>query len=212
MANIKNELWNAVVAGRWNPAILTPKGIAKHIFEKEDDFPIEVMVPIDAIGPPKAIIDGLTIVANFERLVIDCNQSDWAFFEKSREYCRKAIEALPKTPLSAAGFNIRFELTDPGDDFLALLELPLDNLISDQHYEIINKEIRRSFSWKEGSINLHLIRPEANIYKILLNFDKKSADGAILTDWLNIPIADVQAVVKEIMCSILKACEEEQIQ
>ena len=113
--------------GKWNPAILTPKGIAEQIFNKTDDVPFEVLVPLDTMGPPKVRIEGLLVSANFDRFVIDCEKSDWELLEKSKEYCRKAIDALPKTPVSAAGFNIRYQLEEPAEEFLELLKPSLDD-------------------------------------------------------------------------------------
>ncbi|MGB5158409.1 hypothetical protein [Desulfobacterium sp. N47] len=211
MSKLKPIGWSAVVAGKWNPAILTPKGIAEHIFNKTGDTPIEVLVPLDAMSPVKVKIEGLIISANFERLVIECENNNWESLNKSREYCRKAIESLPKTPLSAAGFNIRYEIEEPKPEFLKLLEPQIDDKISDNSLIILEREIRRSLSWKEGNINLHIVTQEPDRCIILLNFDRKSADNSILTDWLSISIEDVLAITKKIMSSVLKICTEDEL-
>ncbi len=211
MTEIKKDLWNTVVAGRWNPAILTPKGISKLLFKKQDDSPFEVMVPLDAMGPPKVRIDGLLVAANFDRLVIDCVKSDWDSFESSRSYCQKAICELPKTPLSATGYNIRYEIKEPPLGFLDLLNLPLDTSISDQRLDIKKKETRRSIAWKDGFINLHIVKIDSETYSILLNFDRKSDDTENLLQWLGIPIDEIKHITKTIMCSVLKACNESEV-
>ena len=211
MSGLKHIVWNTVVAGKWNPAILTPKGIAEQIFSKTDDVPFEVLVPLDAMGPPKVRIEGLLVSANFDRFVIDCEKSDWELLEKSKEYCRKAIDALPKTPVSAAGFNIRYQLEEPAEEFLELLKPSLDDSISDNQLKIEKRETRRSLVWNEGTINLHIIKQKSNDYQLLLNFDRKSTDNNTLKKWLNIPIEDVQTITKIIMCSVLKICGEEEI-
>lgn len=76
MGELKSIGWNAVVVGKWNPAILTPQGIADQIFGKPADDPIEVFVPVNAMGPIKVRIEGLLVSADFERLIIDCEKSD----------------------------------------------------------------------------------------------------------------------------------------
>ena len=211
MIELKPVAWNTVIAGKWNPAILTPKGIAEHIFRKTEDTPIEVLVPLDAIGPPKVKIEGLFVSANFDRLIIDCEKNNWEALDKSRKYCCNAIDSLPKTPLSAVGFNIRYEFGEPNSEFLELLKPTLDDSISDNLLEIAEKETRRSLLWKDGTINLHIVMRESTNYQILLNFDRKSVDINILKKWLSLPIKDVQAITKTIMCSVLKTCEEDEI-
>ena len=193
--------------GRWNPAILTPKGIAQHIFSREGEFPIEVMVPLDAQGPPKVRIDGLSVLANFERLVIECEDS-WVSLESAREYCCKAIDALPLTPLTAAGFNLRFKLSDPESPFVDSLVLPIDDKISENHLTIKGREIHRSVKWENGLINIQISRIQADVYNILLNFDKKSSNSEDLKSWLSTSIEDVKTIATKILCSILEVCEE----
>jgi hypothetical protein len=209
MSKLIPTVWNTIIVGKWNPAILTPKGIAEQIFKKADDAPIEVLVPLDAMGPPKVLIEGFLVSVNFQQLVIDCEKKDWESLEKSMEYCRNAIDALPKTPVSAAGFNVRYELDDPTEDFLQLLELPLDNNISDNRLEIVQNETRRSLLWEDGNINFHIVKETSKNYKFLLNFDRKSTDIKILKDWLNIPIKDVKDITNKIISSVLKICEED---
>lgn len=211
MSELKPIGWSTVVVGKWNPAILTPKGIAEHIFGKTGDIPIEVLVPLDAMGPSKVKIEGLLVSANFERLIIDCKKNDWDSLEKSRKYCQKAIDSLPKTPLSAVGFNVRYELEDPKPEFLKLLKPMLDDSISDNNLEIVERETRRSLLWKDGTINLHMVTQEATKYQFLLNFDTKSVDNEILKTWLKTPIQEVQDITKTIMCSVLKICKEDEI-
>lgn len=208
MSELKSVGWSSVVAGKWNPAILSPKGIATHIFKKDPDYPIEVMVPLDAQGAPLVVIEGLRIMANFDRLAIDCENSDWDSLEKARKYCCDAIDELPITPFLAAGFNIRYELSDPEQEFIGLLVLPLDDKISEEHLTIEGRGTVRSIAWKDGVINLQIKRVEADIYNIGLNFDKKSTDNTELKNWLNVPTDDIKSIVKKILCTIIRICEE----
>lgn len=211
MSDIKTIQWNSVVVGKWNPAILSPKGIADLIFDKPPDEPIEILVPLNAIGPFKVRIDGLLISADFDRLIIDCEKSDWEMIGKSREYCCKAIDALPKTPLTAAGFNIRYKLSDPDEHFTELLSIPLDATLSDNGLKITGRETRRSFTWNNGEINLHIVKAETGHYDILVNFNKSSNNNNELQEWLKTPINEVKNITKTIICTILDICEEDKI-
>jgi len=211
MADIKAIQWNSVVVGKWNPAILTPKGIADLIFGKPTNEPIEILVPLNAVGPFKVKIDGLLISVDSDRLIIDCEKSDWETIEKSRQYCCKAIDVLPRTPLIAAGFNIRYELSDPADHFIEILKLPLDASLSDNNLKITGRETRRTFRWTNGNINLHIVKAETEYYNILMNFNRNANDNNKLKEWLNTPIDDVKNITKTIICTIFDICEEDKI-
>jgi len=53
---LKPSDWSAVVIGRWNRAILTPRGIAQRVFRLPEGTPIQVLVPIDAVGMNSVIV------------------------------------------------------------------------------------------------------------------------------------------------------------
>lgn len=212
MANLEANRWSCVVAGRWNPAILTPKGIATHIFKKEGEIPLEVLVPLDAQGPPLIRIEGLNVAASFKRLAMDCEKSNLESLDNARKYCCNAIDALPLTPLTAAGFNLRFDLNEPDDEFINSLKLPLDDKISEQQLTIEGREIHRSVQWNNGLINIQVARIKADSYNILLNFDKQSADRDELKNWLSVPIDDVKSITETILCLILNICGENEIE
>ena len=185
MSDIKPVEWSAVVAGRWNPAILTPKGIAELIFEKPS---------------PTTLI----VTSDYTRLIIECEKPDWDSIEKAKGYCCKAIDALPKTPMEAAGFNIRYELKDPDDNFLNVLESPLNSNLSDDGFEIVKRESKRSLSWHDGVINVELLKLDSSGYRINLNFHMSSTDITVLKNWFNINTEDLKEVTKKIITSSLK--------
>ena len=196
------------------PCLKKPiKGIATHIFKKTDTTPLEVLVPLDAAQEPAMIkLEGLLVQASFEKLSIDCEKPDWASIEKARKYCCEAIDALPITPLSAAGFNLRYKLQDPEENFISSLVLSLDDKISEQGMSIEGREIRRSIEWQDGTINLQVVRIESNRYEILLNFDKQTADTVELKHWLSISIEEIKTVSTIFLCDILEACKKEEVE
>lgn len=204
MTELKGYQWNSVVVGRWNPAILTPKGISKYIFEKPEDEPFEVYVPLDAAEEPFRVkIDGMLVQANFDRLAIECETCDYSSIEKARIYCCKAIASLPKTPLTAAGFNLRYMLKEPSSVFLDLLEVPLDNKISDKGLSISGRSIRRSINWENGLINMKIQKADTDQYSIELNYHKNSTDINELSNWLGINITEVENMSNIIIEQIL---------
>ncbi len=58
--------------------------------------------------------------------------------------------------------------------FTELLSIPLDATLSDNSLKITGRETRRSFSWNNGEINLHIVKAETEHYDILVNFNKSS--------------------------------------
>lgn len=201
--------WSSVVAGKWNPAILSPNGIARIIFQKPEDTPVEVFVPIDSMGPTKVRSEGVNVSADFNRLAIECENSDWETFEMSRALCIRAIDALPVTPLSAVGYNIRFELDEPEDGLIELLKPPLDDRLSDSGFTISERKIGRSVEWNGGQINLLIIKKPDSLFRVLLNFDMKSTANDAIKSWLEIPIGDVAEITNRIVYSTLDISEKE---
>ncbi len=55
--------WDVVVVGFWNPAILTPAGIWKRLFELEQGTPVELEVPIDGLAPYRVSHEEITVTA-----------------------------------------------------------------------------------------------------------------------------------------------------
>ncbi|RJQ14425.1 hypothetical protein C4553_01055 [Candidatus Parcubacteria bacterium] len=210
MSELKASDWNTVVVGKWNPAILSPKGISTLLFNKDATEPIEVMVSLEQMGPTKVRIDGIGVTVDYDRLIIDAAEQKWESLAKTREYACRAIATLERTPLSAAGFNVRYELKDYPESFITLLKPPLDDVISDNNQEILERETRRSLKWKEGSINLQISRKEET-YSIILNFDRTSDDCEKLKNWLSIPIGEVREITATIISSILQLCEKGEI-
>ncbi|MCX7048204.1 MAG: hypothetical protein NTX50_22310 [Candidatus Sumerlaeota bacterium] len=206
---IKPFDWNTIIVGHWNPAILTPKGIAEHLFGKPPDHPIEVLVPLDAIAPFRVKIDELSVSADSGRLHIGCEKCTLDVLDKSRGIAVKAIAMLPKTPLVAAGYNIRYQVEKPSDEFIGLFSMALDGRISDEKHDIVGKEIRRALKWKDGRVNVHISNREAGEYAIVLNFERISSQPDDLKAWLQIPIDDVKLLSANITEKILNLTEEE---
>ena len=107
--------WSVVIVGRWNRGILTPTGIITRLFEEPLGTPFSVEVPADAIGPPRVHHAGLMVTADWGRLVVELEENNFAQLGKAAAIAVIAIESLPVTPISAAGFNIcyRTSLDDP---------------------------------------------------------------------------------------------------
>ncbi|MGD1151561.1 MAG: hypothetical protein ABR911_01605 [Syntrophales bacterium] len=206
---LKPVEWNTVVVGSWNPAILTPQGIADILFKKPADVPVEIMVPLDGIGPPRVGIDEQIVTVELGRLVVESKKPEWSGLEQSRRIVLNAIEGLPRTPLSAAGFNVRYCLEGVAAELIELFETKFDALLSDAMIKILGREMRRSLEFNNGIINVHITGFDSTKYNVLMNFEKQSKATKDLVDWLNTGIESVKDIVRKILQDVLKISKEE---
>lgn len=208
--NVEKVDWNVVVAGFWNPAILTPAGIARRLFGLPEGTPVLVEVSTNGVAPYRVKHDNLTVTAEMGRLVVNADAPTYELLDCARKAAAKAIKGLPDTPLTAAGYNVRVQINDPQDALLSAAGCPLDNLISDAGFTIGTRILHRSLEMEIGSLNLS-IQQDANV-RVELNFHLQSADPKKLTDWLEYPINEVEKKVSSVMEKVFQVSMEESVQ
>jgi hypothetical protein len=76
--------------------------------------------------------------------------------ERAKNIAIKAIEGLPETPLSAAGFNIRIKLDDPPNSFCGLRKLLWINYSRMPVFNIKTWSTNRSIEYGNGLLNLRI--------------------------------------------------------
>ena len=194
--------WNVVVAGYWNPAILTPAGIAQRLFGLAEGSPVLVEVPIDGLAPYRVRHDNLTVTAEMGRLVVNADSPHYALLDRARGIAIRAIEALPETPLTAAGFNVRVKIGDPPNELLAALGPPLDHLLSDAALVIEGSGLTRALKTGDGVLNL-AIRAGTDI-TVEFNFHRQSSKHDELVSWLKYPIKDVDEIVSLVFDKVIR--------
>jgi len=200
--NLEPFDWNAVVIGYWNPAILTPRGIGRRLFELDENAPLMVEVPLDGLAAHRVRYDDLTVIPETERLVVHADDPKWGHLDRAREIAARAIESLPETPLNAAGFNIRVRIKEPSDGLLTVLTSGVDDLLSDAGFAISSRSLRRSLKHQDGVLNLNI--HGAQELRVEINFHRKSSKRKDLTSWLRIPIGDVEDAVERIFKKVLQ--------
>jgi len=200
--------WNVVVVGYWNPAILTPAGIAKRLFELQQSTPIMVEVPIDGLAPHRVRHDKITVTADPGRLVVGVDAPEFPLLERAMTIAARAITNLPETPFSAAGFNIRFRITEPPADLIRSLEAPVDSRVSDAGFAIELRQLKRTLGYKNGSLNLDLRQGKGGSVRVELNFHMQSSDRTELTAWLAAPIDGVRETTDRVLREVLGVIPE----
>ena len=101
--------WNVVVVGHWNRAILSPNGIAKRLFGLEDGTPVQVLIPLDVVGPYHVRHEKITVIPSNDRLLVQPLHSTFENLMDAMSIARRALEDLPLTPVFAAGINLNYK-------------------------------------------------------------------------------------------------------
>lgn len=210
MALIPEE-WNVVVLGRWNPALFTPAAITTRVFGLEPNTPVEVYVPLDDILPPKVKHGGLTVTASQASLIIGTESCRFSELERARQIARNAIDALPRTPMSAVGVNVRYRGTELPPSLLGRFSTDLDERFSDADFQILGRAFRRDLAFKVGRIGVFVNNHTESQPEIVMNFEARSALPETLVAWLDIPIDDIRAAVHGILEQVLELREAEYV-
>ena len=197
--------WSVVLVGNWNPAILTPVGIAQRLFGLPTGQPIEVLIPLDQIAPFRVLVGDLVVTASMDRLEITAKEPTYECLEHARKVGIRALDELPVTPVSAAGYNLRFASDKPEADALGLFECGIDAAISDEGFVISERAIRRSLAFGEGQINLSIEYKTDGACAILCNFHLGSRAPEQLKVWLSKPISEVEDKAESLLKRVLKA-------
>ena len=177
--------WHAIIVGAWNTAILTPDGIRRRLFELPDDASVEIEVAIDRPGPYRVRHDGITIVPGPSSLEVAPREQTVESIADACTLLRKALNALPETPVTAAGVNFRYSVSENSDDLIDLLDTNLDGKLSDHNFSIKRRSTRRSLTLDNGVLNIDISTNEDQSGSVLFNFHCESSDPQTLDAWLD---------------------------
>ena len=211
--NVEPFNWDVVIVGYWNRAILTPNGIAKRLFKLAEGTGIQVAIPVNLFEPAQIEHDGIVVRVEERRLIIATENPSYESLNNAMQTGCNALRDLPETPVFAAGFNIRFKISDHALEFDQIAQSLLDTQLSDAGYEIISRGLIRRIRVKgsifeKGVANVLVHKKEDSAVRIELNFHRDSNSVTDLTEWLNVSAANLQAEVKKILKSMSLNIEE----
>lgn len=201
---ITPENWNVTLLGAWNRAILTPAGIATRLLERPEGEPIGVDIPIDGIAPIRVRHEALVISAGSSRIDIGLTSCSFANLGNAMQIGARALQKLPETPVRAAGFNIAFAVDPVPVEATRLLDVRLDDSISDAGFAITERKLSRSLELRPGQINVHVTQANDQPWQILLNFHRESSQPRELIEWLQMPTDDIQQRVQAMLGNVLR--------
>ena len=205
---LQPEDWNVVVLGRWNPALFTPAQISSRIFGLPQGTPIEVYVPIDDVLLPSRVKhDGMDIFANPAQLNVSIAQCSFEKLDQGRKIASDAIEQLPKTPLIAAGFNIRYRADGLPSSLASRFSAELDRRFSDENFSILGRQFHRILAFQKGRLLVRVANDPDEKAEVMLNFELKSNEPNVLREWLGVPIREVRDAVTQVLSAVLELTE-----
>jgi len=201
--NLEPFSCDVIINGFWNRAILTPNGIAGKLFGLPPGSGIQVEVAMDGLLPPRVNINGLIVTVQAQRLAVIAETPTYPALEKAKNVARQALEALPETPVSSAGFNVRFRMPPAEESVLHKLEVPLDSTLSDLSFTILSRSLVRGVAFQKGVLNLRCSDEDQDSTLLEFNFHRESKEHKDLTEWLSMSKEVFEPEVKRILTAVL---------
>ncbi len=121
-----------VIAGLWNPAILTPEWILIHCLEKAPDnnSNIQVAFPVGMpFEPPRFKLDDLSYIARPDSLILFPTSSAESHFVIVESVAEHAIGQLKHTPISGIGHNFEFSDDAPTGEMLQSFSVAQQDIV-----------------------------------------------------------------------------------
>ena len=197
--------WNVAVIGGWNPALLTPQYIAKDLLGIPEGSDIKIEVPIDVVGPFRVSHDGLVVMVTSTRLIIEATANDFASLESAKEVALRAMLALPKTPLTVAGYNLRYSIPELDPSLGPLVEatqLVGDNRFKEAGYPLARRDVVWVVDWEGGKMSVGLTREGQVATGLTFNFERVG-DREHLEAWLKRPANQSKSQMDRIVTEVL---------
>ena len=112
---LQGDLTTLVLAGAWNPAILSPSWIGRHVLKlpSGNAFQVEMLMPVQGQAEaPRLSFEGLSLTSAPEVLIFHIVPEDVGMVAKTFNVAKSILEMLPHTPVSAMGVNFTYQV-DP---------------------------------------------------------------------------------------------------
>ena len=106
--------------------------------------------------------------------------------EPSVRICQ--VEWLPETPLTAAGFNIRYKTSEVIQELIDIFPSPIDSKLGSIGYtQISARTVTRSIGYGNGVLNLTIVK-DGEDFTLLFNFHRQSNSNDNLKEWMRTPV------------------------
>lgn len=202
--SVKKTKWNIVVVGSWNPALLSPAGIMKHVLGIEGEHSIEVGVQLDDPTQPAFSVkyEGMTFQPVRGKLIIDSASPNCESLKIAAEYGKKAIQSLPKTPFHGAGVNLRYTWEDCPVDVSAMFGSELESRFLSRDIGPTRRRAGRTLPFKDGEVNVNIEWFAGERLDITLNFNCQSSQSEALISWLDFTTEEIEQESNSILSTL----------
>lgn len=185
---LAKQTWDVVAFGRWNPGILTPKGIVARLFDPaQPTNEMEIEFPEDAVGPCRVNYEGLAISVTDSVLAVQPKNQTYADLHRAMAAVKRAMQNLPETPVSGISITLRYA-GQPDEGMAPLgdsLQHPWEERFAECGYTISNRSFSFSVKWDGGTILITLgNKPEIG-YRATISFRRSGARDEMLR-WLSL--------------------------
>jgi hypothetical protein len=173
-----------VIAGAWNPAIVSPNWIAHHAlgFARDQDFKVQLQMPVQGVGiAPRFAFEDLTIHAQPDSLifVLDPNRPEQV--TKSFNTAAAVLNLLVHTPVAGLGINLSYSLEAADGPLVPAFKTgeTVGALSDDDGWSVLQQSYKLSVKLSDHVLNLDVLKIGQEL-KLALNhhFDCNSAAAA----------------------------------
>lgn len=190
--------WNVVVTGHWNLAILTPGRVGRKVFGLPEQTPIEVLVQLDNPSPYQVRHNKVIAVPGSNQLILQTMEHTSECLQYAIDCSKRAVEALPETPLSACGINFRYQSEACPTNLAALISCESETIVSDLGRRIVGRRRGESLEYGDGRLNVIIDVATEGATEITFNFER-AGPMVHIAEWLSQDIEPMQTLVASIM-------------
>lgn len=167
-----------VIAGAWNPAVLTPEWIIRYGLEhdpaSEAPLRFSAMVPAGiglVVDMPRYSIEGITFSVRPDSLVFQTAECTQEAFDKLEKVAGNTLRHLTHTPIGGLGYNFDFVDDAPSTDALAAFTNANLSLVDQipATWSSATSALISSFSREGGVVNIQRVYQEGSL-RIKFNF------------------------------------------
>jgi hypothetical protein len=146
-----------VLAGAFNPAILTPQWIAINAlnYPNEQLVQVELLAPIGGgVGTHRLTFDHMSYTAGYKGTTFYLMNQSAEVRESVCVAIGTIMSLLPHTPMSGVGFNFSFRVEHPPAELLNLLQVHegLNGALGDDT-TVVNRSWANTLSYQESLLN-----------------------------------------------------------
>ncbi|MEO1534346.1 MAG: hypothetical protein AAFS11_02120 [Planctomycetota bacterium] len=190
---MKANDWNIVLAGQWNRAILTPNWIARNLFGLPQGTPVEVLVPLEGGGAFQVKHGKVIVTPNPGALVLQATEATEEALDEALKAAKAATTELPRTPMAAAGINLRYHLEELPEDLVESVSCRSETKLSDAGHTITQRRRGETVEWKGGCVNIIVDLPTRGATSVTFNFELVNGEMAQIEGWVSIKAEELKS-------------------